>query len=128
MKRILAIAIHLLLALGLATAAPSAARLPPAIGDKALAELLADEASKILLLDVRTAEEYAEGHIPGAVLIPYDELAVNFKEPDKGRPIVVYCRSGRRSAIAADTLKHMGYVNVSDFGGYTNWKRGLVRK
>jgi phage shock protein E len=116
------------LALGLATAAPSAIRLPPTIGDKALAELLADKASRVLLLDVRTPQEYAEGHIPGAELIPYDELAAKFKEADKGRPIVVYCRSGRRSAIAADTLKDMGYTNVSDFGGYTNWTRGLVRE
>jgi|WetSurMetagenome_2_1015567.scaffolds.fasta_scaffold214784_2 phage shock protein E len=125
MKRIATTTILLILALGLATAAE---RLPPRIGEKALAELLADKDSKVLLLDVRTSEEYAEGHIPGAVLLPYDELAAKFKEPDKGRPIVVYCRTGRRSAIAADTLRDMGYVNVSDFGGYSNWKRGLVGK
>lgn len=118
----------LFLALGLATAAPSAIRLPPKVGEKALVELLADKASKVLLLDVRTPQEYAEGHIPGAALIPYDELAAKFKEADKERPIVVYCRSGRRSAIAADTLKGMGYTNVSDFGGYTNWTRGLVKQ
>jgi phage shock protein E len=98
------------------------------IGDKALAGLLADKNSKVLLLDVRTAEEYADGHIPGAVLVPYDELAAKFKEADKGRPIVVYCRTGRRSAIAADTLKDMGYTNVSDFGGYTNWTHGLAKE
>jgi phage shock protein E len=127
MKRMLMTAVLLVLALGLATAAPTAVRLPPKIGETALAGLLADKDSKVLLLDVRTAQEYAEGHIPGAVLLPYDELAAKLKEPDKGRPIVVYCRSGRRSAIAKEALEGLGYTNVSDFGGYPNWTRGLVK-
>jgi phage shock protein E len=127
MKRMLTTAVLLILALGLAAAAPTALRLPPKIGDAALAGLLADKDSKVLLLDVRTAQEYAEGHIPGAVLLPYDELEAKFKEPDKGRPIVVYCRTGRRSAIAKEALGGLGYTNVSDFGGYMNWKRGLAK-
>ena len=112
--------------IGLAAAAPRA--LPPAIDEKSLVALLADKAAKPLLLDVRTEEEYSAGHIPGAILMPYDEIEARFAEPDKGRPIVVYCRSGRRSAIAKETLVGMGYANVSDFGAYTNWTGKLVTR
>jgi len=109
--------------LGAAMAAP---RLPALLDEKGLVALLADRDMKVLLLDVRTAEEYAAGHIPGATLFPYDELAAKFREPDKGRPIVVYCRTGRRSAIARETLLAMGYTNVSDFGAYTKWSGKLA--
>jgi rhodanese-related sulfurtransferase len=101
--------------------------LPPKIGYDELAARLADRASAPLLLDVRTAEEYRSGHIPGAILAPYDELEKSFREADKGRPIVVYCRSGRRSAIAIKTLAGMGYSNLSDFGGIAEW-RGRLEK
>lgn len=111
------------LVLGAALAAP---RLPALLDEKGLVALLADKGANALLLDVRTAEEYAAGHIPGAVLFPYDELAGRFREPDKGRPIVVYCRTGRRSAIARETLMAMGYTNVSDFGAYTKWSGKLA--
>lgn len=83
--------------------------------------------SAILLLDVRTKEEFDAGHIPGAVLAPYDALQTTFAEPDKNRPIVVYCRSGRRSAIAAETLARMGYTDISDLGGIDRWKGDLQR-
>lgn len=111
------------LVLGAALAAP---RLPALLDEKGLVALLSDKGAKILLLDVRTAEEYAAGHIPGSVLFPYDELAAKFREADKGRPIVVYCRTGRRSAIARETLLGMGYTNVSDFGAYTKWSGKLA--
>lgn len=81
--------------------------------------------AELLILDVRTVEEFRSGYIPGAKLAPYDELASTFREPDKNRPIVVYCRTGRRSAVAMDTLKAMGYVNLSDFGGVNNWRGQL---
>jgi len=89
--------------------------------------LLSDPASNVLLLDVRTIEEYADGHIPGSVLKPYDEIAASFAEADTSRPIAVYCRSGRRSAIAVETLLAMGYTNVSDLGGITGWKGPLEK-
>jgi phage shock protein E len=111
------------LALALSSAAQS--RSPPLIGYADLVKLLSSEPRSVLLLDVRTADEYRGGHIRGAVLAPYDALASTFSEPDKDRPIVVYCRSGRRSAIAKETLESMGYRDVSDFGGMGNWK-GLV--
>jgi rhodanese-related sulfurtransferase len=100
--------------------------LPPRIGYTDLVKLLTKLDSTLLLIDVRTAEEYAAGHIPGAILSPYDLLGRDFTEPDKGRPIVVYCRSGRRSAIAAQTLKEMGYMNISDFGSIDSWRGAIV--
>lgn len=100
-------------------------QLPARLSSDELAALLAAPDSAVLLLDVRTAEEYAAGHIPGAVLAPYDALASSFTEADKNRPIVLYCRSGNRSGIAMKTLRSMGYANLSDFGGIPNWKGGL---
>lgn len=72
-----------------------------------------------ILLDVRTAEEYAAGHAPNATLIPYDSIAQQISgiAPDKNQKIYVYCRSGRRSGIAVETLKNMGYNQVTDLGG-----------
>jgi len=75
-----------------------------------------------IVLDVRTQREFDEdGHVAGAVLIPflYTEIAERASEilPDKDRVILIYCRAGRRSRIAADKLIDMGYLNVYDFGG-----------
>lgn len=92
------------------------------LGYPELKALLEAPGSKVLVLDVRTAEEFASGHIPGALLAPYDSLASSFREADKDRPIVVYCRSGRRSAIAKATLEGMGYRRVRDFGAFESWK------
>ena len=76
-----------------------------------------------VLLDARTEEEYREAHIEGAVLIPFDEieLRAGTELPDKDSVILVYCRSGRRSAIAAEALAGMGYARVYDFGGIQDW-------
>jgi rhodanese-related sulfurtransferase len=74
-----------------------------------------------LLLDVRTREEFGGGHIEGAVNIPVQELPRRAKElPQKGRPIVVYCRSGARSAAAAGELRKLGY-DVHDLGPMSAW-------
>jgi phage shock protein E len=79
--------------------------------------------ARIILLDVRTPEEYAEQHIPGSILIPVDQLeqAVEAKIPAKHETIFIYCRSGRRSKIAADKLIGLGYTHVYDLGGIFNW-------
>nr|WP_325211813.1 rhodanese-like domain-containing protein [uncultured Oscillibacter sp.] len=75
-----------------------------------------------ILLDVRTQEEYDGGHIPGAVCFPNEDILPELPLPfEKDAEILVYCRSGRRSAEAAEKLKHMGYTNVADFGGIQNW-------
>ena len=81
-----------------------------------------DEDDSIILLDVRTQEEFDEGHIPGAVCLPSEDISADLPLPfDKDAEILVYCRSGRRSAEAAEKLADMGYENVADFGGIIDW-------
>ena len=88
-----------------------------------------NDKAPIVLLDVRTQEEFANGHIPGALLLPYDEIDQNASQllPEKEKEIIIYCRSGRRSAIAKDSLEALGYTNVKDFGGMNRWQ-GKVEK
>jgi rhodanese-related sulfurtransferase len=76
------------------------------------------------LLDVRTVEEFAAGHLEGALNIPVDELAHRQAElgAQKDKPVVVYCQSGRRSAKARDLLAASGFTQVKDLGGMSNWK------
>lgn len=88
-------------------------------------ELIASEENYIIL-DVRRADEYASGHIPGAVnlaneVIGLDDAAVEVALPDKEQLILVYCRSGNRSKQASQKLADMGYVNVKEFGGIMDW-------
>ena len=87
-----------------------------------------DKDSSVIILDVRTKQEYEEGHIEGAILIPNTELInrANNELPDKDATILVYCRSGNRSAKAAKELIEAGYTNVFDFGGINNWKHEIV--
>jgi len=79
----------------------------------------------LFLLDVRTQSEYEEGHIGGAYLIPYDRITSRAGElpEDKSKAILVYCRSGVRSSMAANTLVGLGYTNVTNMlGGFSEWK------
>ncbi|HEY7197871.1 MAG TPA: molybdopterin-synthase adenylyltransferase MoeB [Gaiellaceae bacterium] len=79
-----------------------------------------------LLVDVRERDEWAEGHIPGAVHVPRGFLESRIEQvaPDHERPVVVYCAGGSRSAFAAKTLEELGYQDVSSLaGGFTDWKR-----
>lgn len=82
-----------------------------------------------IILDVRTKAEYEEGHIPNAVLLTDTEIKSKAEEllPDKQSTILVYCRSGRRSAEAAKELVQMGYTNVYDFGGILDWPGDVVK-
>lgn len=77
----------------------------------------------VILLDVRTPEEYQEKHIPGSILVPDYELKdkITAQVPDTKTKIVVYCRSGRRSAASAKVLAELGYENVYDLGGIIDW-------
>lgn len=77
----------------------------------------------VVLVDVRTAEEYKEAHIPGAILIPNEEIGTTRPGllPVPDAEIIVYCRSGRRSAEAAKKLQALGYTNISDLGGIKDW-------
>ena len=92
--------------------------------------ITAEEAKRIMdteegyvILDVREQDEYDAGHIPGAILIPYTQIDAKANEmlPDKNRLILVYCRSGRRSKIAAEALAELGYTNIKEFGGILDW-------
>lgn len=87
------------------------------------AKALMDSETGYIILDVRTENEFAEGHIPHAILIPdYDiESRAEAELPDKKQLILVYCRSGRRSKNAAAKLAEMGYSNVKEFGGIIDW-------
>ncbi|MBP1756910.1 MAG: Rhodanese-like protein [Firmicutes bacterium] len=81
-----------------------------------------------IILDVRTTEEYEEGHIEGAILIPDNEISAKAEEllTDKNATILVYCRSGRRSAHAAQDLSDLGYTKIYDFGGIIDWPYDVV--
>ena len=80
-----------------------------------------------LILDVRTEDEYALGHIENSVCIPVDDLDQRLDElPDKEQTILVCCRSGKSSKLAAEYLDRQGYKNVYDFGGLVYWKYGYV--
>lgn len=81
------------------------------------------EQGTVTIVDVRTQEEYEDGHVPGAVLIPNESIGNEepAQLPDKDAVILVYCRSGRRSAEAADKLHDLGYGNIYDFGGIIDW-------
>ena len=87
------------------------------------AKEIMDTESGYVILDVRTEEEFAEGHIKGAILIPDYEIAEWAESilPNKDQKILVYCRSGRRSKLAAEALLTLGYTNLWEFGGIIDW-------
>ena len=87
------------------------------------AKQIMDTEEGYIILDVRTQEEYDEGHVPGATRISHEEIAEKAEEvlTDKDQLILVYCRSGRRSKIAAEALVELGYTNIKEFGGIIDW-------
>lgn len=87
-----------------------------------------DSGDTIIVLDVRTREEYDTGHIAGAVLLPNETIPDTQPDvlPDLDAEILVYCRSGNRSAQAANKLVAMGYTSVYDFGGIIDWPYEVV--
>jgi rhodanese-related sulfurtransferase len=91
-------------------------------------KMMKDEKDYIIL-DVRRPDEYAEGHIPGAINVPNEEMGdAEIPElPDKSQLILVYCRSGRRSKIASEELAKLGYKNVKEFGGIIDWPYEIVK-
>ena len=87
------------------------------------AKQIMDTEEGYIILDVRTQDEYDQGHIPGAILIPDTEIKAKAEDvlTDKDQLILVYCRSGRRSKIAAEALVELGYTNIKEFGGIIDW-------
>ena len=93
------------------------------------AKKLMDSEKDRIILDVRSREEYDQGHIPGAILIPDTEIEAKAADllPDKDQLILVYCRSGRRSKLAAQSLADLGYTNIREFGGILDWPYEVVQ-
>ena len=92
------------------------------------AKSIMESDAEYVIVDARTPEEFSEGHIPGAVLIPYDEISEKAESilTDKDKTILIYCRSGRRSKIAAEALLELGYTDIREFGGIIDWKYEIV--
>lgn len=93
------------------------------------AKRLMDIEKDYIIIDARTIEEFNEGHIEGAILIPEYEIGERAEKelPNKDQLILVYCRSGRRSKIAAEALVDLGYTNVKEFGGIIDWQYEIVK-
>jgi rhodanese-related sulfurtransferase len=131
----IAILLGLLLAAATAFAGGSAEPVvaqAPAKGGFASSRLSSEELAgllgqpDLLLIDVRTAEEYRAGAIPSALNIPYDVIQDNLPTQDRQARIVVYCRSGNRSGRAKATLEALGFRNVNNFGAVGNWRGELI--
>ena len=93
------------------------------------AKAIMDSEEGYIILDARTQEEYDQGHIPGAIVISHEEIMEKAEEmlTDKDQLILVYCRSGRRSKIAAEALVELGYTNIKEFGGIIDWPYEVER-
>lgn len=86
-----------------------------------LENLIDDSSTEYLLIDVRTTGEYASGHIPTAINIPVDVISSMPPEVEKDLLLIVYCRSGNRSAVARGILEDLGFTNLVDFGGINRY-------
>ena len=88
-----------------------------------------DNSTDYVIVDARTSEEFNEGHIKNAINLDYEEVTQKAESllPDKNQLILIYCRSGRRSKIAAESLCQLGYTNVKEFGGIIDWQYEVVQ-
>jgi phage shock protein E len=115
---------------GLAGCSPGAQQVGPATPTPAIEQVAWEAIGKgAPLIDVRTDEEFRQGHLPGAVNIPYDQITSRLGElpSDRTRPIVLYCRTGRRSGIAKASLEQLGFANAINAGGYDAMMRAQPR-
>ncbi|HSW33227.1 MAG TPA: rhodanese-like domain-containing protein [Steroidobacteraceae bacterium] len=87
------------------------------VSQEALLERQQNGKESTYVLDVRSPEEYASGHVPGAVNIPYDQMASRIAEVPKDKDVVLYCRTGRRAGIAAEVLAGQGYTRLQHLEG-----------
>ena len=102
-------------------AAPAAAHVTPMTQEQLL-EHQAKHPGHLVVLDVRTPEEFAAGHVPGAKNVPYDLVAARLGEIPRDKDVVLYCKSGRRAGLAADVLAANGYTRLSHLeGDMTAW-------
>ena len=121
MKKFLPFFLAVLLLAGCAAPAEREVSYRQITMDEAVARMT--EEKNFIILDVRTAAEYNEGHIPGAINIPNEAIGTDAipELPDKDQLILVYCRSGNRSKQASEKLVKLGYTNVVEFGGIIDW-------
>lgn len=126
-KRMIPIVLSALMCAG-CTAAQSSENVTYRQISMAEAVAMMKEEQNYIILDVRTAEEFAERHIPNAMNIPNEDIGTDEISalPDKDQLILVYCRSGRRSKLAAEKLVTLGYTNVVEFGGINDWTSETV--
>jgi len=107
-----------------ASVAAAPAAVPP-IAPPELAKRLEAKDPDLVILDVRTPEEFAAGHVPGARNVPHDQVTARLADlsPLRGKQVVLYCRSGRRSALAADALRQAGFSRLLHLqGDYLAWE------
>ena len=129
MKRlVLAFFVIIVLLTGCAQPSNSSAVSYKQITQEEAKEMMAKDDGHIIV-DVRRQDEYDEGHIPGAILIPNESITDKKPEelPDLNQIVLVYCRSGRRSKEASQKLADMGYTNVYEFGGINTWTGEVVK-
>ena len=125
MKRILPIFLVALLLVGCAAPAEETTYRQVNM-DEAITMM--EEGSGYIILDVRTPEEFAEKHIPGAINVANETIGTDEipELPDKDQLILVYCRSGNRSKQASEKLVALGYTNIVEFGGINDWPGEIV--
>ena len=123
MKKLIPILLSALLLTGCTGAGNSTNNTYRQISMDEAVTMMAEETGYIIL-DVRRADEFAEGHIPGAINVANESIGRDEipELPDKNQLIMVYCRSGRRSKEAAEKLVKLGYTNIVEFGGILDWK------
>ena len=120
-KKTLALLLVFMLVLSGCTSSPEVSPIKTISASEALSMYQQD--SDLLIIDVRTVAEFKEGHIPNSINVPLDVIGnqIGSIVPNKDDQIVIVCRSGNRSAQAANILKDMGYTNIIDMGGILSW-------
>ena len=127
MKKLIQIILSALMLTGCADAAPAKSDTYRQITmDEAV--IMMEQETNYIVLDVRRPDEFAAGHIPNAINLPNESIGeTEISElPDRDQLIMVYCRSGRRSKEASETLVKLGYTNIVEFGGILDWKGEIV--
>ena len=103
-----------------------AGRPAPGIVSGEQGKRLVEEGMRVI--DVRTPQEFAAGHVPGAVNIPFDQIAARAAEVgDPSKPVLLYCRTGRRSGIATQTLRSLGFQEIYDMQALSAWPGEVAR-
>lgn len=118
------IRLSLAFSVAIATVVSAAEADLPLVSQQAFAERQQASDAELFVLDTRSPEEYSTGHVPGAINVPYDQVAERLAEIPRDKDVVLYCRSGRRTQIAAETLAENGYTRLLHLDGDMNaWEK-----